>query len=258
MLARQVPWVFDGQFAALTGNAAEHRPNTSGTCEGGKSCAEVEVGEEDSRGRAHNRRFAPRLNAPDIAIGAERYRSCDSGSLIRGRTVVTHVRPRQLAIIVVVATIGLIGFGGMALGSANATRLNSFALSGQISVTLPLDRTAQCVAGNSTHTGGIYTSRVFLAGQHAKPSGALWALIIETTHTGTTKLPGHYPVAAALSISRGGSNQYAWTSTATTGSGTVTLTGDAKQGSIDVVLEPTPGSGGAAKRAEHVVGSWKC
>jgi hypothetical protein len=40
--------------------------------------------------------------------------------------------------------------------------------------------------------------------------------------------------------------------------GTVTLTGDAKQGSIDVVLEPTPGSGGAAKRAEHVVGSWKC
>ena len=172
--------------------------------------------------------------------------------------MVPYKRTRELAIAAALVTIGPIGVGGTALASAKPPRLNNFALSGQISVTLPLDRTAQCVAGNSTHTGGIYTSRVFLAGQHAKPSGALWALVIETTHTGTTKIPGHYPVAAALSISRGGLNQYAWTSTATTGSGTVTLTGDAKQGSVNVVLEPTKGFRGAAKAAEHVVGSWKC
>jgi hypothetical protein len=171
---------------------------------------------------------------------------------------VSHSRGRQLVLAAAIATIGPLGGRDVALASTTPPKLNSFALSGQISATLPLDRRAQCIAGNSTHTGAAYTFRVFLDGQQAKPAGVVWALVIETAHTGTTKIPGRYPVFASLIIVRGASNQYDWTSTANSGSGTVTITGDAKQGSVNLMLPPAKGYGGAAKRVERVVGSWKC
>jgi hypothetical protein len=161
---------------------------------------------------------------------------------------------RRLALAGALATSALVAAAGS--GPAAAATQNTFSLSGQLSGKLTLNSSETCTSGNISKDDGVDDIRIYLTDHGVKPTNATWFLLIGAKKSGTTRFPASSPNEVSIGADSGIKTDDEW-STLQGGSGTVTLAGNLKSGSIDLKLAPAANQHGAT-RDEQIVGGWSC